>query len=108
MINLLKISSSIRKLSAYFILPLILTYLLINILDGNNGLQSHSILNTEILHLQKKIFDVKSENSLLNTKIALMHPNQQNEDLIDENLRRIYGYGKNNEYTIYFKKHTLD
>jgi cell division protein FtsB len=73
-----------------------------NILDGNNGLQSHSRLNAQILQLQQKIVDIKSENNLLNTKISLLQPNQVNEDLIDESVRRVFGYGKKNEYTIYF------
>ena len=73
-----------------------------NILDGNNGLQSHSRLNAETLQLQQKIEDINTENNLLFTKISLMQPNQVNEDLIDENVRRVFGYGKNNEYTIYF------
>ena len=100
--SLIKLSTSVKKFSTYFILPIIIAYLLINILDGNNGLQSHSRLNVEILQLEKKIDDIKSENTLLNTKINLMKPNQKNYDLIDENIRKIFGYGKNNEYTIYF------
>ena len=102
MFDIQKLASKIRKFSAYFILPIIISYLLMNILDGNNGLQSHSRLNNQAFQLKQNIESTKLENKLLNIKISLMQPNQKNDDLIDENVRKIFGYGKNNEYTIYF------
>ena len=102
MFDIQKLSSTIKKFSPYFILPIIISYLLMNILDGNNGLQSHSRLNSQIFQLKQNIESTKLENKLLNIKISLMQPDQKNDDLIDENVRKIFGYGKNNEYTIYF------
>ena len=102
MFDIQKLGSTIKKFSAHFILPIIISYLLMNILDGNNGLQSHSRLNKQAFQLKQNIESTKLENKLLNIKISLMQPNQKNDDLIDENVRKIFGYGKNNEYTIYF------
>ena len=100
--SILKLNTSLNKLISYFVLPIIVSYILMNILDGNNGLQSHSRLNTEIIQLKQKIEVIRSDNKLLNIKISLMQSNQKNQDLIDESIRRVFGYGKNNEYTIYF------
>ena len=84
----------------YFIFPLILLYLLINIFDGNNGLLSHSHLDAQISSLKQEIDKTKKDNELYEIKIASLS-NVDSNDLIDEQIRSVLGYGKNNEYVIY-------
>ena len=84
----------------YFIFPLILLYLLINIFDGNNGLLSHSRLDTQISSLKQEINEAKKDNELYEIKIASLS-NVDSSDLVDEQIRSVLGYGKNNEYVIY-------
>ncbi len=84
----------------YFIFPLILLYLLINIFDGNNGLLSHSRLDAQISNLKQEIDETKKDNELYEIKIASLS-NVDSNDLIDEQIRSVLGYGKNNEYVIY-------
>ena len=84
----------------YFIFPLILLYLLINIFDGNNGLLSHSRLDTQISSLKQEIKDRRKDNELYEIKIASLS-NIDSNDLVDEQIRSVLGYGKNNEYVIY-------
>ena len=84
----------------YFIFPLILLYLLINIFDGNNGLLSHSRLDAQISNLKQEIDETKKDNQLYEIKIASLS-NVDSSDLIDEQFRSVLGYGKNNEYVIY-------
>ena len=84
----------------YFIFPLILLYLLINIFDGNNGLLSHSRLDAQISNLKQEIEDTKKDSELYEIKIASLS-NVDSKDLIDEQVRSVLGYGKNNEYVIY-------
>tara|TARA_B100000700_G_scaffold311250_1_gene392846 strand:- start:2852 stop:3160 length:309 start_codon:yes stop_codon:yes gene_type:complete len=84
----------------YFIFPLILLYLLINIFDGNNGLLSHSRLDAQISNLKQEIDETKKDNELYEIKIASLS-NVDSSDLIDEQFRSVLGYGKNNEYVIY-------
>ena len=84
----------------YFIFPLILLYLLINIFDGNNGLLSHSRLDAQISNLKQEIDETKKDNELYEIKIASLS-NIDSNDLIDEQIRSVLGYGKNNEYVIY-------
>ena len=84
----------------YFIFPLILLYLLINIFDGNNGLLSHSRLDAQIFNLKQEIYQTKKDNELFEIKIASLMT-LDSDDLVDEQFRSVLGYGKNNEYVIY-------
>ena len=91
---------SLLKHYPYFIFPLILLYLLINIFDGNNGLLSHSRLDAQISNLKQEIVKTKKDNDLYEIKISSLS-NVDSNDLIDEQIRSVLGYGKNNEYVIY-------
>ena len=91
---------SLLKHYPYFIFPLILLYLLINILDGNNGLLSHSRLDAHISSLKQEINETTKDNELYEIKIASLS-NVDSSDLVDEQVRSVLGYGKNNEYVIY-------
>ena len=91
---------SLLKHYPYFIFPLILWYLLINIFDGNNGLLSHSHLDTQISSLKQEINDTRKSNELYEIKIASLN-NFNSNDLVDEQIRSVLGYGMNNEYVIY-------
>ena len=84
----------------YFIFPLILLYLLINIFDGNNGLLSHNRSDAQISTLKQEIEKMKKDNELYEIKIASLR-NIDSVDLVDEQIRSVLGYGKNNEYVIY-------
>ncbi len=92
----------IKNYYPYFFLPLILLYLLFNIFDGNNGLLSHSRLNAEIANLEAKVKNIKSSNSLHEVKISILQKHDKNTDLVDEQIRNVLGYGKNNEFVIFF------
>ena len=91
---------SLLKHYPYFIFPLILLYLLINIFDGNNGLLSHSHLDAQITGLKQEINDTIKDNELYEIKIASLS-NFNSNDLVDEQIRSVLGYGKINEYVIY-------
>ena len=91
---------SILKHYPYFIFPLILLYLLINIFDGNNGLLSHTHLDAQITSLKQEINDTRKDNELYEIKIVSLS-NFNSNDLVDEQIRSVLGYGKNNEYVIY-------
>ena len=86
----------------YFFFPLIVIYLLFNIFDGNNGLLSHSRLNAEIANLETKVKNIKSSNSLYEVKISSLQKHDKNTDLVDEQIRNVLGYGKSNEFIIFF------
>ena len=94
--------AAIKNYYSYFFLPLILLYLLFNIFDGNNGLLSHSRLNGEIASLETKVKNIKSSNSLYEVKISSIRKHDINTDLVDEQIRNVLGYGKNNEFIIFF------
>ena len=91
---------SLLKHYPYFIFPLILLYLLINIFDGNNGLLSHSHLDAQITSLKQEINDTRKDNELYEIKIVSLS-NFNSNDLVDEQIRSVLGYGKINEYVIY-------
>ena len=88
------------KYYPFFIFPLIILYLLINIFDGNNGLLSHNHLDAQISSLKYQIDEVRESNELYEIKIASLS-NVDSNDLIDEQFRSVLGYGKNSEYVIY-------
>ena len=92
----------VKKYYSYFFLPLILIYLLFNIFDGNNGLLSHARLDAEISTLENKVKDIKNNNNLYEVKISSLQRNIHNSDLVDEQIRNVLGYGKNNEFIIFF------
>ena len=101
-INIL--STAVKKYYFYFFLPLIVIYLLFNIFDGNNGLLSHARLNADIASLENDLKKIKKSNSLYEIKISSLQKTNETSDLIDEQIRNVLGYGKNNEFIIFFDK----
>ena len=102
MSKIVRLMMTFKDYYPYFFLPLILLYLLFNIFDGNNGLLSHSRLNAEIANLEAKVKNIKSSNSLHEVKISILQKHDKNTDLVDEQIRNVLGYGKNNEFVIFF------
>ncbi len=100
MTKITTLKSNLLKYLPFFVFPLILLYLLINIFDGNNGLLSHNRLDAQILSLKHQIDEVKKSNELYQIKISSIS-NVSSKDLIDEQIRSVLGYGKNSEYVIY-------
>ena len=93
---------AIKKYYSYFFLPLIVIYLLFNIFDGNNGLLSHARLDSEIASLESKVKNIKNSNNLYEIKITSLKRHNKNTDIVDEQIRNVLGYGKNNEFIIFF------
>ena len=102
--RIVNLSKSIREYYPYFFLPLILIYLSFNIFDGNNGLLSHARFDNEIITLENKINSLKTNNNLMLIKISSLKNLSVNNDLFDEQIRNVLGYGKSNEYIIFFDK----
>ena len=102
MIKIETFIAGIKQYYSYFFLPLILVYLLFNIFDGNNGLLAHARLDTDITNLENKINDIKYSNNLYQIKISSLQTQDQDTDLIDEQIRNVLGYGKTNEFIIFF------
>ena len=95
--------NKIGKYYPFFIIPIISLYIFINIFDGNNVLLAHKYLNNEISLLEQQVANIQSDNSLLEIKINSLKSNNANTDLIDEHVRSVLGYGKANEFTLYFQ-----
>jgi cell division protein FtsB len=93
---------AIKMYYPYFFLPLIVIYLLFNIFDGNNGLLSHARLDNEIVKLEQEVNKIKSSNNLYEIKITSLQNQNESLDLLDEQIRNVLGYGKNNEFIIFF------
>ena len=94
----------IKKYYPYFFFPLIIIYLSFNIFDGNNGLLSHARFDNEIITLENKINSLKTSNNLMQIKISSLQNLSLNSDLVDEQIRNVLGYGKSNEFIIFFDK----
>ena len=104
MYGIVNLSTGIKKYYPYFFLPLIIIYLSFNIFDGNNGLLSHARLDNEIITLENKINSLKTDNSLMQIKISSLQSLNTSSDLVDEQIRNVLGYGKSNEYIVFFDK----
>ena len=102
--RVLNLKERIKKYYPYFFFPLIIIYLSFNIFDGNNGLLSHARLDSEIIALEGKISSLKTNNNLLQIKISSLQHLSSNSDLVDEQIRNVLGYGKSNEYIVFFDK----
>ena len=100
--RILNLKARIKRYYPYFFFPLIIIYLSFNIFDGNNGLLSHARLDNEIISLESKINSLKLDNNLIQTKISSLQNLSSNSDLIDEQVRNVLGYGKPNEYIVFF------
>jgi|TARA_S200000501_G_scaffold182572_1_gene172016 cell division protein FtsB len=100
--GVVNLSTRIKKYYPYFFLPLIIIYLSFNIFDGNNGLLSHARLDNEIITLENKINSLKTDNSLMQIKISSLQSLNTSSDLVDEQIRNVLGYGKPNEYIVFF------
>ena len=101
MLLLKRIPLNIFKYWPYFFLPLVVLYISSYAFDGNNGLMAHARLDSEIIKLENKIAEFERNNDLLRVKISLIE-NEMGQDLIDQEIRSVLGYGQNNEYIIYF------
>ena len=64
--------------------------------------QIKEIINAEIANLETKVKNIKSSNSLYEVKISSLQKHDKNTDLVDEQIRNVLGYGKNNEFIIFF------
>lgn len=102
MLKVDKLLELVKNYHSYFFLPLILMYLLFNIFDGNNGLLSHVRLDAEIVALEKKLKAIENSNNLYEIKILSLQNQNESMDLIDEQIRNVLGYGKNNEFIVFF------
>ena len=102
--RILNLSKKIKEYCPYFFLPLIIIYLSFNIFDGNNGLLSHARFDNEIVKLENKINSLKTNNNLMQIKISSLQNLSLNSDLVDEHIRSVLGYGKSNEYIVFFDK----
>ena len=94
--------NKIGKYYPFFIIPIISIYIFINIFDGNNGLLSHARFDNEIIILENKINSVKNNNNLMQIKISSLQSISTSSDLVDEQIRNVLGYGKSNEYIVFF------
>ena len=101
--RIFNLSAKVRRYYPYFFFPLIIIYLSFNIFDGNNGLLAHKYLDHEINLLEQQIASLQSDNNLLEIKINSLKSSDTNTDLIDEHVRSVLGYGKANEFTLYFQ-----
>ena len=54
------------------------------------------------MSLETKIENIKSSNSLYKVKISALQKDFKNNDLVDEQIRNVLGYGKSNEFIIFF------
>tara|TARA_Y100000816_G_scaffold279380_1_gene251599 strand:+ start:899 stop:1213 length:315 start_codon:yes stop_codon:yes gene_type:complete len=102
MLKVDKLLELVKNYHFYFFLPLILMYLLFNIFDGNNGLLSHVRLDAEIVALENKLKAIETSNNLYEIKILSLQNQNEGMDLIDEQIRNVLGYGKNNEFIVFF------
>tara|TARA_B100001057_G_C22567890_1_gene839959 strand:+ start:539 stop:853 length:315 start_codon:yes stop_codon:yes gene_type:complete len=100
--KIFNLSTKIRNYYPYFFFPLIIIYLSFNIFDGNNGLLSHARFDNEIIILENKINSVKNNNNLMQIKISSLQSISTSSDLVDEQIRNVLGYGKSNEYIVFF------
>ena len=100
--KILILSARIRQYYQYFFLPLIIIYLSFNIFDGNNGLLSHARFDNEIIMLENEINSLKNNNNLMQIKISSLQSTSPSSDLVDEQIRNVLGYGKSNEYIVFF------
>ena len=56
----------------------------------------------EYIGIRCKINSLKADNNLIQIKISSLQNLSSSRDLIDEQVRRVLGYGKSNEYIIFF------
>ena len=56
----------------------------------------------ETVALKKNIDSIKRSNILYETKISSINKLSVESDLVDEQIRKILGYGKMNEFVIFF------
>ncbi len=100
--NISELKKTFLKYYPYFFFPLIVIYLFFNIFDANNGLFAHPRLDSQIATLEKSIKDIKTDNALYEVKISSLNNSDSNSDLIDEQIRNVLGYGKSQEFIIFF------
>ena len=98
----LNVRKRIEKYYPYFFMPLIIIYLSFNIFDWNNGLLSHVRLDNKIKILENKINSLKTNNNLMQIKISSLQSSSLSSDLVDEQIRNVLGYGKSNEFIVFF------
>ena len=72
--------------------------------ESDHKVIDYARLDSEIIALEGKISSLKTNNNLLQIKISSLQNLSSNSDLVDEQIRNVLGYGKSNEYIIFFDK----
>ncbi len=91
----------LRLLVLPILCGLLLTYFIVNAVNGDQGLRAWSVLAVEIETLQGNLEEISSDRARLERQVALLRPESLDPDLLDERARAYLGVAHPDELTIY-------
>ncbi len=90
-----------RALIAPTLLLLIATYFAYHAIQGQRGLIAYARLSLKVERAEVELRTVAAEKRASEARVALLHPDHVEPDMLDEQTRRILGLAHPNEVLIY-------
>jgi cell division protein FtsB len=70
-------------------------------LQGDRGLIAYAQTATEIKRMQAELETLRSERSRMEHRVALLHPEHIDPDMLDEQVRRVLGLAHPDELIVF-------
>lgn len=95
-----KLINNIRFVASNIIWILVACYFLYHTFSGARGALSWRLLSRELEKLESELTSLKRENSFLENKINMLHGNNIDLDLLEEQSRIVLGFAKKNDIIV--------
>ena len=90
-----------RDLIAPTLLLLVAAYFAYHTVQGQRGLIAYARLDIEVERAEAELRTVSAERQAIESRVALLHPDHVEPDMLDEQTRRILGLAHPDEVIIY-------
>ena len=90
-----------RALIAPTLLLLVAGYFAYHTIQGQRGLIAYARLSLEVERSQGELRSVAAKKRAIEARVALLHPDHVEPDMLDEQTRRILGLAHPDEVVIY-------
>ena len=98
---LFRLSHRARRLIAPALCLLLAFYFGYHAVRGERGLIAFTHTATEIKRMEAQLDAIRAERSRLAERVALLHPDHVDPDMLDEQMRRILGLAHRDELIVF-------
>lgn len=92
MVRRSRLRSVLSTLGLYIVAALLIGYFVVNAYSGSHGLKARADLDQQIVELSTELAAVKAERNLWQRRVALLHADRLDPDMLDERARLMLNY----------------